>query len=201
MQILENGKTIRERIEDYWKPEVRAALRFQCLTGCRRAEVVGKYAPTGKDYVLMDYEDHPVAVFMVKTAKKAGTPRAVALPLEEEYEPWTRLLVKAFERGGSGNVYSMSTRKYDMYCSDAFKGLSYTILGYGENKEHDRPAATHYLRHNRDMELTFVYGFTGMDSAIFLGHTPPGLTSVQRRYLTKLYLQWQSYVPKLFKKR
>jgi hypothetical protein len=52
--------------------------------------------PRGSDARLGNFTlngvDVPCVIFSVKTAKRGGNVRSVALPLNEEYEPWTKPL-------------------------------------------------------------------------------------------------------------
>jgi hypothetical protein len=57
------------------------------------------------------------------------------------------------------------------------------------------------LRHSRATELVKFYGFDGFELCVYIGwilKTGVGITPVAGRYLS---LSWQSYFPKLLKKR
>jgi hypothetical protein len=88
--------------------------------------------------------------------------------------------------------------------------MSYPIERYrvyddfGVKKEvdkHARPFTLHALRHLRATELVEYYGFDGFNLSIYGGWTLKsaiGVSASMERYLS---LSWQSYFPKLLKKR
>jgi integrase len=198
LQALPDSKTIRERIDKSPLVRVKYALRFQYLTGSRISEVCGNYSPTGRDLELGSYDEHPVALFRIRSAKKKERIRICALPLEEEFEPWTRLLVDWFEKREDRKTFPLAPSTLQRFAPQVFKGLTYEIEPYLKIGEHSRRIVTHGLRHIRATELLGHYGFTGVDLAVFFGWVLPGLPRMSERYLS---LQWGEYFPKLLKSR
>ncbi|NIQ07352.1 MAG: hypothetical protein GWO20_16995, partial [Candidatus Korarchaeota archaeon] len=97
---LPKFKTVRNRISNYPKEDVRYCLMATYLFAGRISEVVG-YAypsdktttprgPRGTDATLETYLDRDrrleAAVFTVHTAKRKGKDRYVGLPTKKEYE-------------------------------------------------------------------------------------------------------------------
>lgn len=197
---LNINRIVRDRIEAISKSVIRNAFKFQYLTATRISEVCGKYAVTGKDLEVKEFEGHSLALFTVKTAKKKGEPRFVALPLEEKYEPWTSDLVMDFAKSDR-KVYGVEDKTLERYAEKAFQNLSYTIEKYRNNKidaiveKHERPGVTHFLRHVRATNLMMDYGFDGTDLGIFCGWSV-NLPGQAKRYIV---YEWRRYFPKLLK--
>ncbi len=196
---LNINRVVRERIEAIPKTVVRNAFKFQYLTATRISEVCGKYAVTGKDLEVKEFEGHQLALFTIKTAKKKGEPRFVALPLEGIYESWTDTLVNYF-KDKQGKIFNLSVRNLQFHAESIFKNLPYTIEKYGNKKigvieKHEKQGLTHFLRHVRATNLVMDYGFDSTDIGIFCGWEI-GLPAMAKRYIT---MEWRRYFPKLLK--
>ena len=192
---------IRQRIDGIDKAVVRNALKFEYVTATRSSEVVGKYAVKGNDYQIQSYEGNDLVLFSVRSAKNKGYPRYIALPLNSNYEPWTRELVKVFDSRRNKKIFPISDRTLRAYGKEAFKGISYPVETYHNFRtrkvieSHERGISTHGLRHFRVTELMMVYGFDIIDVSIFAGWKLHGMA---QRYVM---LQWSRYFTKLLKKR
>jgi len=192
---LENVRAIRQRIEKVDSAKVRQALMYQYLTGCRVSEAVGKYAPVGKDLDLEEYQGHPLAKFRIKTAKHDGEERVVCLPMEPEYESWTKDLAAVFEKRGSRKAFPVGMSTVQAIAPKIFDGLSYSVKKYTEVQKHDRTLCTHGLRHFRVSELFIRYGFDETDLNIFFGWKSKAAPMLDV-YGENL---WVRYLPKLLK--
>ena len=227
---------VRARIEAI----PRIPIRYACMTAylyCGRAsEVVGKAyrtdtkttprGPRGTKDVRLDkftrsrqqdvvfgrtYE--PAVVFTVRTAKRKGMVRSVAVPIR--YDPWAKLLYKYFQRAGDRLVFPFTRQFLYDKASKAFKGWWYPIDPYKiwedgklvKNVEaHLKPFGVHALRHVRATELVEFYGFDGFNLAAYGGWT---ISTTQAQFGVSfprvisryLYLNWQGYFPKLLKTR
>ena len=66
----------------------------------RISEVCGKYAPLGSEAYETEFnvsgEDISAIIFAVRTAKRRGMIRPIAVPLDIEYEPWSRPVYEYF---------------------------------------------------------------------------------------------------------
>ena len=220
---LPNVEEVRKRVESIPRKEVRMCLMTAYLFAGRISEVVGHASPkdnttargpSGKDAKLDSYRDkEPCVVFSVKTAKRQGLERKVALPLE--YESWAEKVYDYFREFGDDAVFPFTRQKVGMYVDDneVFSGLTYPIEKYkicvhqqGVKLEkvvdrHMRPYTLHALRHSRASELVDFYGFDGFNLASYGGWTFRTLartTVTMDRYLS---FSWQSYFEKLLKKR
>jgi len=189
----------------------------------RISEVVGRATkgdtmttargPIGTDALSQIYElgtiQEQAVVFRVKTAKRRGRERRIALPTNSNFEPWAKSLYNYFEERGDAIVFPYTRQKIWEYAKRVFEGLRYPIETYmiwkdGQLQkkvdEHFRPFRLHALRHLRATELVEYYGFNAFELATYCGwtyRTVTGMGSVDR-YLS---LSWQSYFPKLLKKR
>jgi len=188
----------------------------------RISEVVAKSSPsdnsiargpTNRDMRKELYQNglykEPCILFNVRTAKRRGIRRPIALPVN--YEPWTIQLYEYFKNQDE-EIFPFTRQKVGKYVRDkgVFEGLEYPVERYcimpaGKARKvvdkHMRPYNLHALRHSRATELVEYYGFDSFDLCVYLGwtlKTGVGITPVAGRYLS---LSWQSYFPKLLKER
>lgn len=224
MSELPEVETIRKRIESAPKKEAKFCLMAAYSFCGRVSEVIGKTSPsdlaktkargpTGKDVILDIYELGPikeeVAIFTVRTAKRGGKKRNVALPLDPKYEPWTEQLYSYFQEFKNDKVFPFTRQKACAYAREIFEGLSYEIDDYKlwDNgkaepiKAHPKPFRTHALRHLRATELIEFFGFTGIDLSIYGGWTLRSMIGVGSAMSRYAHLNWQYYFQKLLKKR
>ena len=214
---------VRKRIAQTYPEEARYCLMSAYLFCARVSEVVGRICPSdrvnteargpkGSDVRLDNFVLGPikegVAIFTVKTAKREGLERSIALPLNPRYEPWTESLYKYFKSHGDRKVFPFTRQKASRYASKAFEGLTYPIYKYkiwengkvkDEPKKHSKPFATHALRHLRTSELIEYYGFTGADLSIYGGWTLQNTLAVGSAVGRYAHLNWRQYFPKLLK--
>lgn len=205
-KTLPATKEIRERIENLRSYPHRYALKFQYITGARVSEVCGKYAITPNDITITNYNQQEIVLFNVKTAKRNGKIRILALPLDKKYEPFTQDLVEYFERKKNNKkIFNFTPRTLQNYGKKIFKKLHYQIEAYHikNNKIplHWRGLTTHGLRHIRATELMMYYGFDNIDLTVFMGWSfkasfGPTIGASVDRYI---YMQWSRYFPKLLK--
>ena len=225
MDELPGVDVVRERIEGIPVREFRMACKALYLFAARVSEVVGRgypyetvYGIRGSD-VFLDYyrmggERVDAVVFRVKTAKRRGITRNIALP--PDYEPWAEELYHYFQEHGDDYVFPFTRQKLWRETKPHFKGLTYYIDRYpyvdkttGKVKwkeAHYKTFTLHALRHLRAVELVESYGFDGVSITAYCGRTMRtaqaqfgvSVPKVMARYL---YLNWQLYFPKLLKKR
>jgi len=221
---LPNPELIRQRIESVRQENIRFCLMTCYLYAGRISEVVGvKYpsdtktvarGPHGSDVVKDVYmaglKRIPCAVFNVRTAKRGGKERKIALPLNPTYEPWTKPLYEYFKSKGGDVVFPFPRQQVWAHSKVAFEGLTYPIETYPTKQggvkikvaDHIRSFRLHALRHLRATELRERYQFDGFDLASYcgwhLGTIVPQISRTMERYLS---LGWASYFPKLLKKR
>lgn len=221
-----NVEVVRDRINSIRRREVCNCFMATYLFAARISEVVGKASrrdtttargPRGTSASLQTYQNGDVkeqaAVFRVRTAKRKGKERLIALPLNPEFEPWTQTLYDYFKECGSELVFPFTRQKLWEVSKKVFKGLIYPIDKYSvvaeKNPmkaklvvpEHFRDLRLHGLRHVRASELVEFYGFTAIELSTYCGwtlQTGAGLSRVMARYIN---LNWQGYFPKLLKKR
>lgn len=219
---LPKVEVVRERINSIEDSSIRFCLIGVYLFSARISEVIGKtyagqnpaYGPIGTD-VNTDYHGTDrAAIFHIKTAKREGRKRLIALPLDPHIEPWTEPLMEYFKESKEQIVFPFSRQHVSRYLklNKVFDGLSYPIETYiiirknlGLFKKvdrHIRAFTIHALRHLRATELVEYYGFDGFNLAAYGGWTiktaTGAATTMFDRYLS---LSWQSYFPKLLKKR
>jgi hypothetical protein len=219
----------RKQIQAADDEEIEMALKYLYLICGRASEVVSEayggrsaYGPDGSvDFA--EYEDevsgavYKVAVFSVKTAKRKGTIRKIALPLDSKYEPWTQGVADYFQKRAGKPVFPFTPQYLWRKSKPLFKGMKYPIDMYsiktkeGELKtieQHIRPCALHWIRHLRATELVSAPGypkrfrFDVFELAYFGGWTIKGLMGMGmsggafQRYVN---LPWESYFPKLLR--
>jgi hypothetical protein len=170
--------------------------------------------PRGTDARLDVYRvgdmKFPAVVFTVRTAKRQGLERKVAVPADPTYERWAKPVYEYFRQHEDKPVFPFTQQhvRYRCYKLGVFKGLTYTIETYPVWKNgvvvrrverYSRPFTLQAIRHLRASELVDYYGFTGGDLAVYGGWTFRTMLfpAATDRYLS---LGWQTYFPKLLKK-
>jgi len=134
---LPTDKDIRDRIDSIKDDQTRMAFRYQYLTAGRISEVCGRYAPRGDDCYVVDLDGGDLAVlFVVKTAKRGGQLRPVALPLRADYEPWADEVRQymAYHRGEYPFRFHENwetSKTYGMKrATQALRGLEWPMIDY-----------------------------------------------------------------------
>jgi len=185
---------VRNKIELIHNSKLKIVAKFQLQTACRLSEAVGKYAIRKDDLSFTNYKGHELALFTLRTAKRNGVPRIVALPYSEI---WIKELVDYFKtRNRSVFGYGESSVRHLL--AEELGNFKYFIERYSPEKgkviqAHERTACTHALRHLRLSELVNVYGFDETDLATFAGWKMKGMAS---RYVTTA---WGRYIDKLLR--
>jgi len=215
---------VRARIESVDDDPIRYCLMTAYLYAGRISEVISKvYAsdslkteargPRGidakRDFWRMGDLEEGAVVWTVRTAKREGVERKVAVPIK--YESWALPLYEHFKSFGKQMVFPFYQQNVRRYCyeHEVFKGLiypieTYTIWRNGQLTKkvgrHSRPFTLHALRHLRASELVDFFGFNGPELATYGGWAfrSVGFPTAADRYLS---LGWQSYFPKLLKRR
>lgn len=154
--------------------------------------------------------EEEVAVFRIATTHgQKGKPRLIGLPMNVQYEPWTKEVIEYFEQKKDKPVFPFSRQKVWNYSKSIFKGLRYPIETYSVREDeisktvdrHMKPFRIHALRHLRASELIEVYGFDGVDLSIYGGWTLKSMIGVGSAMERYVHLQWRRYFPKLLKRR
>lgn len=220
---LPSVSLVRKRIQQITKEKMRYCLMTAYLYAGRISEVVGHASPSDntvargpkgtdvkKEIFNLGPIDEPCVVFKVRTAKRDGRERSIALPTN--YENWTSPLYEYFKSSSNGLVFPFTRQLVGRYVKEhaVFKGLRYPIETYSIWKDgsvvkkvdsHMRPFALHALRHLRATELIDEYGFDGIDLSIYGGWTLRSMIGVGSAMQRYAHLQWRRYFPKLLKKR
>ena len=184
----------RSRIEKIEDEEIQLCLKYQYLICGRASECVSKtygtrnvYGPTGEVEITKFEDDisgafYDAAVFPVRTAKRKGHLRKIALPLDPKYEPWTQQVVDYFQSKGKRNVFPFSRQYLWRLARPYFKDMNYNIESYRlwitkkgsvvtyrdttaidtELKfveAHTNPCALHWIRHLRATDLVSAPGY------------------------------------------
>jgi len=188
---------VRNRIEKMRNRKLRIIAKFQLLTACRVSEAVGKYAIRKEDLVFTNYKGNELALFNLRTAKRQGTLRTIALP---KNQIWLSEIVAYFQNSKGKKVFEYGESSVSHLLANEFNGLNYFIERYTLKPKyiaiprHEREMRSHALRHLRLSELVNVYGFDNLDLATFAGWQMAGMAS---RYVT---MAWGRYIDKLLMK-
>jgi len=133
---LPSDQEIRGRIEAVEDEQTRMAFKYQYLIAGRISEVCGAYAPRGEDCFPVDFDGVLAVLFAVKTAKRRGRLRPVALPLSVDLEPWADQVREyfAYHRGEypfrlhenweTSKTYAMKR------ATEALRGLEWPMIEY-----------------------------------------------------------------------
>jgi integrase len=221
---LPEVETVRKRIESAAKEEAKFCFMAEYLFCARISEIIGRKCPsdrsttargiTGRDVnqavFKIGEKKYDVIVFTVRTSKRQGTVRKIALPLEKEYEPFTEGLFDYVRQFGKTHVFPFTRQKAFEYSREIFKGLTYPVESYTvwkngkplpQVKEHAKPFRTHALRHLRATELIEVYDFSGVELSIYGGWTLRSMLGVGSSLSRYTHLHWRKYFPKLLQER
>ena len=116
---------VRKRIAQAAKEPHRMGLMYGFLIAGRVSEIVSKRCqsdtgttprgPMGDDFEVtqarVNDTDYDVVVFNVKTSKRDGIPRSIALPLDKKQEPWAKPVLEYFEKFSSDEHVFPYTRQ------------------------------------------------------------------------------------------
>ena len=211
---------IRSRIQKTNKLQAKYCFMAEYLFCARISEIIGRKCPsdvtttarelTGNDakqtVVRVGSEKYDAVIFTVRTAKRYGKERKIALPLDKRYEPFTEGLFNYVSQFSSNHVFPFTRQKAWKYAEEIFGNLRYPIESYkpflnGEAqelvKEHLKPFRTHALRHLRATELIEVYDFTGVELSLYGGWTLRSMVGVGSALGRYSHVQWRKYFPKL----
>jgi len=139
--LMPTDSEIRERIESIKDEKHRLAFKYQYLIAGRISEVCGKYSPMGDDVTTTDFDGETAIMFTVKTAKRKGRLRPVALPLRVDYEPWADEVRKYFASHREtypfkfAEKWSTSVRYMQWKAEEAFKDLEWPMEEYSKSIE------------------------------------------------------------------
>ena len=217
-------ETIRKRIANTRDMETRMCFTAEYLCCARISEIIGRKCPsditthargfTGKDVKLTTFRQgkEPVdaVVFTVRTAKRGGKERSIALPIDKQYEPLAEPLYNYIKQFGADTVFNFTRQKAFTQSKNIFEGLTYPIERYRPFKdgkaldfveEHDKPFRTHALRHVRATELLDFYDFTAIELSLYGGWTLKSMVGVGSAMSRYTHLQWKKYFPKLLIER
>jgi hypothetical protein len=173
---LPDPMDVRSRIENVKDVETQMFLKALYLLGAMVSEMTGKvypseihlhdaYGPTGTDAWEASVYVQKILIsakfFRIKTAKKEGDERTVALPTE--YEPWTKGLYDYFKKAGNEVVFTFTRQQAYERVKNAkiFKKLQYPVE-YGM-VSHQKAFGIDNLRYVRAKELELKYDFKTED--------------------------------------
>lgn len=164
-----------------------------------------------------------VAVFHVYTEKRKGlkhigTRRDIALPLNPEYEPWTKELLEYFQKRQVSKqpIFPFNRRKAYALSKPVFEGLTVKITHYRKTlpeldekgkhlmrmiPEHVKPFTVHSLRKIRENELRRNYRFDAFEISAYGGWTMQTMAGTSSALAHYDVLPWEDYFPKLLRKR
>jgi hypothetical protein len=225
LKDLPEVNLIRQRIDSIKDEQLRFCFMAEYLFCARISEIIGRVSPsditteargiTGGDVkqTLFKFrnEYYDVIVFTVRTAKRHGKIRKIALPLDRKYEPFTEQLFEYVREFGKNQyVFPFTRQKAWQEASIIFQGLEYPIETYvvsvnGEKQppilEHMKPFRTHALRHLRATELLEQYDFSGVELSLYGGWTLRSTVGVGSSLSRYSHVHYRKYLPKLLVER
>lgn len=205
--LMPDDAEIRARIEAVPDEKYRMAFKYMYLIAGRISEVCGRYAPRGDEAIVTDFGGEMAVLFIVKTAKRKGRLRGVAVPLRVDYEPWADEVRQyfAYHRNGYpfkfADKWSTSVRYMQWEAEKAFEGLEWPMVGYTAQKGDTKikiPSrwknmTSHVLRKRRTITLMLDYDFDHIDLSLYGGWTiaqqSEGVPQALKNYL---YVEPQS---------
>jgi len=164
---------VRDLIENYDNEIYRYALMYQFLVGAEPAELSGKYAPKKSNIyevtINIRGEKYPAILFILKNIKPKdrGILRGCVIPLDPEFEPWARKLLKFFRSHGEEYPFKFHKRTINYHVADIFKNYIWPKEIYGDVGIGEKPFRIEEIRKLRIKNLKEFYFFDEIDLAIF----------------------------------
>jgi hypothetical protein len=160
---------IRERIMQVEDDRIRHGFMLEYLTLGRVSEVFGKYMPRRTDASTLTIDGEEAALFIVKTAKRKGMLRPVALPLDKKYEPWAEPVYEYVSNSRDEYPFALhenpeTSKKYAMTAAKKmFRGLWWPMIDYTRSMT---------VPYTPDMVLSTRFGDKGYEE--YLVELPDG---------------------------
>lgn len=151
---------IRNKILAVEDDQLRHGFMAEYLWLGRVSEVYGKYMPRKTDVILTDFDGVEAAMFIVKTAKRKGMLRPVAIPMSKEYEPFAEPVYEYMVNSKEEYPFALhenkeTSKKYAMTAAKKmFDGLWWPMIDY------TRSTIVPYMK---DMVISQQYNKKGLD--------------------------------------
>jgi len=139
---------------------------YQLLVGGSVSEICGKNKPKGTDAfkkkIKINNKTVTAVFFKIKTARRKGKLRICAIPLDNEYEPWSKDILNWFHKHGESCPFVFIERSKDSRHNDKYlmKKTNELFESYGEPTKE-------YIRNARKKNLKEFYHFNELDLALF----------------------------------
>ena len=127
---------IRERILSVEDDQRRHGFMLEYLALGRVSEIFGKYMPCKTDVILTDFDGVEAVMFIIKTAKRKGMLRPVAVPLNKEYEPFAEPVYEYMVNSRDEYPFALhenveTSKKYAMTAAKKmFSGYWWPMIDY-----------------------------------------------------------------------
>jgi hypothetical protein len=104
--VEQTRKAIEEMTIEKPRDEIfQMALKYIYLIAGRLSEVYGNYSPLGRDTFIHPIEGEEAVIFLVKTARRKGLYRVIAVPREKE--KWASELFSFFRKNSKKNPFDI----------------------------------------------------------------------------------------------
>lgn len=129
-------REIRERIDSMPTSSrsgiiYQNAFRYLYLIAGRVSEITGRLAPKGSDAIRAKIRGDDAVIFAVKTARRDGRIRPIAVPMNSLFEKWTAPLYNWFQAHEDSEPFGkLTTRSYQRMATIVFEGLKWPVEGY-----------------------------------------------------------------------
>lgn len=126
----------RQRIEDMNTSKKNGklyqnAFRYIFLIAGNVSEITSKYPPLGRDAIKTKMKNIDAVIFPVKTARRKGRIRPIALPCNPLYERWTDTLYSWFSVHDDAQPFGgLNMRSFQREAIEVFKGLAWPVEEY-----------------------------------------------------------------------
>ena len=151
---------IRQRIMEIENDKLRHGFMLEYLTLGRVSEIFGKYMPRKSDLILTDFDGEEAVMFIIKTAKRKGMLRPVAVPLDVHYEPFAEPVYEYMVNSKDEYPFSLhenveTSKKYAMTAAKKmFKGLWWPMIDYTRST---------VVPYTKEMVISQQYNKKGLD--------------------------------------
>lgn len=199
---LPSDGEIRERIDAVEDEQTRMAFKYQYLIAGRISEVCGVYAPRGDDCFAVDFDGVLGILFAVRTAKRRGLLRPVAVPLDVQYEPWADEVRQYFHNHRGKYPFRFhenweTSKTYGMKrATEALRGLEWPMIEY--TKSATRPIGEEQILNIRiDDKGREMYLISEGETKKWYARATDGSI----KYGVKIPSRWKHATSHVFRKR
>jgi len=192
------------RIIDNSSDKYRDLMRISYLFGLEVSEMLPNKKIErgffyGNDFSEVSIDGEDALLLKVPTIRQGGKPRTIAIPLNQKYEPWSKIILKLSEERANELLFDIVLRVFQEHVEKLFKQFKWIVpgkirttkeLGTYWDPSHYTSFTSHNLIEMREYELGLCHNFNDLDFGIYFGTE---YSSDYRPYFNKLLSKTDIY--------